>query len=92
MVFYSEVVVVSNVGHAEIVIFCIPIFPRHGIREGVECFRLIAGEGNRFIGGAVEQVVSDLSLILSIDESLVECDQFHAGMIVSDGEIREDSD
>ena len=82
----------SSVAHAKIVIFCIPIFPCHRVREGVEGFRLLAGEGNRLLTGAVEQVIPDLSLVLLIDESLVECDEFHAGVIVIDGEIREDSD
>jgi hypothetical protein len=53
---------------------------------------LIAGEGNRLLTGAVEQVVSYLPFVLLIDESLVEGNQLHAGVIVMNGEIREDSD
>ena len=82
----------SSVAHAKSVIFEIPVLPRHGVRESVEGFRLLTGEGNRLLTGAVEQVIPDLSLVLLIDEPLVECDEFHAGVIVIDGEIRENSD
>ena len=53
---------------------------------------MFTGEGNRLLAFAVEQVVSYLPFVLVVDEPLVEGNQLHAGVIVVDGEIREDSD